>query len=95
VFKADVVMHLGTHGTLEFMPGKEVGLSSKCFPDILIGDLPNIYIYHVTNPSEMSIAKRRSYAYTITHLGAPLTRAELYGDYQVLEELIHEYRDHQ
>lgn len=93
VFKADVIVHLGTHGTLEFMPGKEVGLSSRCFPDILIGDVPHVYVYHVTNPSEMTIAKRRGYAYTITHMTPPFTISELYGDYMELEELLHEYEE--
>ncbi|NPB00590.1 MAG: magnesium chelatase subunit H [Crenarchaeota archaeon] len=93
VFKADVVVHLGTHGTLEFMPGKEVGLSSSCFPDVLIGDVPHIYVYHVTNPSEMTIAKRRGYAYTITHMTPPFTISELYGEYSELEELLHEYEE--
>ena len=90
VFKADVVIHLGTHGTLELLPGKEVALSEVCWPDALIGDLPHVYVYHVTNPSEMTIAKRRSYAYVITH-GTPLfTNAELYGEYSELEQLLHE-----
>ena len=93
VFKADAIIHLGTHGTLEFMPGKEVGLSNMCYPDILIGDVPHIYLYHVTNPSEMTIAKRRSYAYTITHLTPPYTTSGLYEDYIELEELIHEYSE--
>ncbi len=93
VFKADVIIHLGTHGTLEFMPGKEVGLSGSCFPDLLIGNLPHVYVYHVTNPSEMTIAKRRSYAYTITYGTPPFTRAELYEDYTELEELLHELRE--
>ena len=93
IFKADVVIHLGTHGTLEFMPGKEVGLSSKCFPDILISNVPHVYIYHITNPSEMTIAKRRSYAYVITHGTPPFTKADLYEDYVELEELLHEYEE--
>ncbi len=93
VFKADVVVHLGTHGTLEFMPGKEVGLSGKCFPDLLIGNMPHLYVYHVTNPSEMTIAKRRGYAYTITHGSPPFTKADLYEDYVELEELLHELKE--
>ena len=92
-FKADAVIHLGTHGTLEFLPGKEVGLSSTCYPDALLGGLPNVYVYHVTNPSEMTIAKRRGYAYVVTHLTPPMTRAELYEEYAELEELIHELRE--
>ena len=62
VFKADGVIHFGTHGALEFMPGKQIGLSGECWPDRLIDELPNFYIYSVNNPSEGSIAKRRSYA---------------------------------
>ncbi|NPA23179.1 MAG: magnesium chelatase subunit H [Crenarchaeota archaeon] len=93
LFDADAIIHLGTHGTLEFMPGKEVGLSSMCYPDVLIGDVPHIYVYHVTNPSEMTIAKRRGYAYTITHMTPPFTISELYGEYSELEELLHEYEE--
>jgi len=93
VFKADAVIHMGTHGTLEFTPGKEVGLSSRCWPDALIGEVPHIYIYHVTNPSEMTIAKRRSYAYVITHGTPPFTKADLYEDYVELEELVREYME--
>ena len=66
VFKADAVVHVGTHGAMEFMPGKQVGLSEECWPDRLIGELPNIYIYSVNNPSEGTIAKRRSYAELIS-----------------------------
>jgi magnesium chelatase subunit H len=61
VFRADAVVHVGTHGAMEFMPGKQVGLSENCWPDRLIGELPNVYIYSVNNPSEGTIAKRRSY----------------------------------
>ncbi len=93
IFKADAIIHLGTHGTLEFMPGKEVGLSSRCWPDLLIGDVPHIYVYHVTNPSEMTIAKRRGYAYTITHMTPPFIVSELYGEYLELEDLLHEYEE--
>ena len=90
VFKADVVVHLGTHGTLELLPGKEVALSETCWPDVLIADFPHVYVYHVTNPSEMTIAKRRGYAYVITHGTPPFTNAELYGEYSELEQLLHE-----
>ena len=93
LFKADAIIHLGTHGTLELLPGKEVGLSGNCWPDILIFDLPNIYVYHVTNPSEMSIAKRRSYAYIVTHSPPPFTNADLYGEYSELEQLTQEYSE--
>ncbi len=62
IFNADGVIHFGTHGALEFMPGKQIGLSGECWPDRLIDELPNFYVYSVNNPSEGSIAKRRSYA---------------------------------
>ena len=91
VFGADVVIHLGTHGTLEFMPGKEVGLSDECWPDILIGEVPHVYVYHVTNPSEMAIAKRRGYAYVITHGTPAFVDAGLYGEYAEIERLLDEY----
>ena len=60
IFKADAVLHFGTHGSLEFMPGKQVGMSGVCYPDLLIGSTPNIYYYAANNPSEATIAKRRS-----------------------------------
>ncbi|RLG82131.1 MAG: magnesium chelatase subunit H, partial [Thermoprotei archaeon] len=93
IFGADAVIHLGTHGTLEFMPGKEVGLTSKCYPDILIGNLPNIYVYHVTNPSEASIAKRRSYALIIDHASPPLMHGKVPDEISYLENLLAQYYD--
>jgi len=93
IFKADVIVHLGTHGTLEFMPGKEVGLSKLCWPDVLIGNIPHVYVYHTTNPSEMTIAKRRGYAYAITHATPPFMEAGLYEEYTELEELIREFME--
>jgi len=93
IFKADLIIHLGTHGTLELLPGKEVGLTENCWPDILIGDVPHVYIYHVTNPSEMTIAKRRGYAYIITHGTPPFTNADLYGEYSELEQYVSEYME--
>ncbi|GAB6148730.1 magnesium chelatase subunit H [Stetteria hydrogenophila] len=93
VFKADCVIHVGTHGTAEFMKGKEIGLSSKCFPDILIGDLPHLYIYHVVNTSESTIARRRLYATLISYNSPPYTTADLYEDYARLEEYLDEYRE--
>lgn len=92
-FKADAIIHLGTHGTLEFLPGKNVGLSNECFPDILIADLPNIYVYHVVNSSEASIAKRRSAALIINHGSPPVTVSGLHGDFQEIERMIAEYFD--
>ena len=77
-FKADVLLHFGMHGALEFMPGKQTGLSGADWPDRLIGDMPNVYLYAANNPSEATLAKRRSNAVTITHLTPPLASAGLY-----------------
>ncbi|MEI8145710.1 MAG: magnesium chelatase subunit H [Alphaproteobacteria bacterium] len=77
-FGAHAVLHFGTHGALEFMPGKQVGLSGACWPDRLIGDLPNIYLYASNNPSEGMLAKRRSAATLISYLTPPLSHAGLY-----------------
>ncbi|HEX8651424.1 MAG TPA: cobaltochelatase subunit CobN [Pyrinomonadaceae bacterium] len=92
VFRADAVLHVGTHGAMEFMPGKQVGLSAECWPDRLISELPNIYIYSVNNPSEGSIAKRRSYAELISYLTPPIENAGLYKDLASLKELLTAYR---
>lgn len=92
VFGADAVVHVGTHGALEFMPGKQVGLSDSCWPDRLIGELPHIYLYSVNNPSEGSIAKRRSYAELISYLTPPIERAGVYKDLASLKELLMAYR---
>jgi magnesium chelatase subunit H len=92
VFEADAVVHVGTHGAMEFMPGKQVGLSAECWPDRLIGELPNIYIYSVNNPSEGTIAKRRSYAELISYLTPPIENAGLYRGLASLKELIASYR---
>lgn len=92
IFQADVVVHVGTHGAMEFMPGKQVGLSSACWPDRLIGELPNIYIYSVNNPSEGTIAKRRSYAELISYLTPPIENAGLYRGLVMLKEMIGNYR---
>ncbi len=77
-FAAHAVLHFGTHGALEFMPGKHAGLSAACWPDRLIGDLPNLYLYAANNPSEGALAKRRTGATLISHLTPPLGRAGLY-----------------
>lgn len=93
VWKADAIIHVGTHGTVEFTKGKEVGMSSKCFPDILIGNLPHLYIYHVVNTSESTIAKRRTYATMVSYNSPPYTASGLYEQYVVLEDLVHEYNE--
>jgi magnesium chelatase subunit H len=93
IFRADAVVHVGTHGALEFMPGKQVGLSENCWPDRLIGELPNIYIYSVNNPSEGTIAKRRSYAELVSYLTPPIENAGLYKELASLKELLSAYRN--
>ncbi len=77
-FGAHAVLHFGTHGALEFMPGKQAGLSADCWPDRLIGDLPNLYLYASNNPSEGMLAKRRAGAALISYLTPPVTNAGLY-----------------
>jgi len=93
IFKADGVIHFGTHGALEFMPGKQIGLSGECWPDRLIDELPNFYIYSVNNPSEGSIAKRRSYAELISYLTPPIENAGLYKELAGLKDLVMSYRE--
>jgi len=92
VWKADAVLHFGTHGSLEFMPGKQMGMSGDCYPDNLIGSIPNIYYYAANNPSEATIAKRRSYAETISYLTPPAENAGLYKGLKELSELIGSYQ---
>lgn len=93
VLNADGVIHFGTHGSLEFMPGKQIGLSGECWPDRLIDELPNFYIYSVNNPSEGSIAKRRSYAELISYLTPPIENAGLYKQLAGLKDLVMAYRE--
>ncbi|MEG4811755.1 magnesium chelatase subunit H [Microcoleus sp. F8-D3] len=92
IWGADAVLHFGTHGSLEFMPGKQMGMSGECYPDSLIGKIPNIYYYAANNPSEATIAKRRSYAETISYLTPPAENAGLYKGLQELSELIASYQ---
>lgn len=92
VWKADAVLHFGTHGSLEFMPGKQMGMSNDCYPDNLIGKIPNLYYYAANNPSEATIAKRRGYAETISYLTPPAENAGLYKGLKELSELIASYQ---
>lgn len=92
-FWADAIIHFGMHGTLEFTKGKEIALSSECFPDILIGDIPHLYYYWIGNTSESTIAKRRSYAICISHASPPMKTSGLYGKYLVLEDLLNQYEE--
>lgn len=87
-FDAHSVLHFGTHGALEFMPGKQVGLSSECWPDRLLGDLPNIYLYASNNPSEGTLARRRANATLVSYLTPPVTRSGLYRDLQSLRGVL-------
>ena len=91
-FAADAVLHFGTHGALEFMPGKHAGMSEKCWPDRLIGDLPNIYLYAANNPSEGTIAKRRSAATLVSYMTPPLAQAGLYRGLLDLKDSIDTHR---
>lgn len=91
-FDASAVLHFGTHGALEFMPGKQVGLSEACWPDRLIGDLPNFYLYAANNPSEGTIAKRRSAATLISYLTPPVSQAGLYKGLADLKSSLDQWR---
>jgi len=92
-FDADAVVHMGTHGSLEWLPGKTVGLDSSSAPDQLVGDLPNVYPYVINNPGEGTQAKRRSYAAVVDHLTPPMANAGTYDDLAELEELADQYRE--
>ena len=92
-FKADAVIHVGKHGSLEWLPGKALGLSETCYPDLSIMDLPNIYPYIINDPSEGTQAKRRSYACIIDHLTPVFTNADLYEDLSDLDNRLKEYQD--
>jgi magnesium chelatase subunit H len=91
-FGASAVLHFGTHGALEFMPGKQAGLSGACWPDRMIGDLPNLYLYASNNPSEGTIAKRRSAATLISYLTPPVAHAGLYKGLVELKASIMRWR---
>ncbi len=90
-FGADVLVHVGTHGNLEFLPGKGVGLSGDCYPDISIGTIPHLYIYNSDNPPEGTIAKRRSLACLIDHMQTVMTSGGLYENLAELDRLLGEY----
>jgi cobaltochelatase CobN len=90
-FRADAVIHLGKHGTLEWLPGKALALSADCFPEAVLPPLPHLYPFIVNDPGEGSQAKRRAQAVIVDHLTPPLTRAGSYGPMAELERLIDEY----
>lgn len=89
---ADVVLHFGTHGALEFMPGKQVGLGESCWPERLIGELPNVYLYASNNSSEGTLAKRRGAATLVSYLTPPITNAGLYRELTDLKATIDRWR---
>lgn len=91
-FRAHAVLHFGTHGALEFMPGKQVGLTAACWPDRLIGDLPNLYLYAANNPSEGTLAKRRAAATLISYLTPPIANAGLYRGLLDLKSSLERWR---
>jgi magnesium chelatase subunit H len=91
-FRADVLLHFGMHGALEFMPGKQAGMCGADWPDRLIGDMPNVYLYAANNPSEATLAKRRSGAVTVTHLTPPLAASGLYKGLLELKDSLARWR---
>jgi cobaltochelatase CobN len=91
VFGADAVVHLGKHGTLEWLPGKGLALSAACAPDAVLGSLPLVYPFIVNDPGEGTQAKRRAHAVIVDHLIPPMQRAETYDDLARLEQLLDEH----
>ena len=89
----DALLHFGTHGALEFMPGKQSGLSGKCWPDRLIGSTPNFYFYAANNPSEATIAKRRSAATLVSYLTPSVSEAGLYKGLNDIKTAIRQYNE--
>ena len=90
-FGAHAVVHIGKHGNLEWLPGKNLGMSAACGPDAALGNLPLIYPFLVNDPGEGTQAKRRAHATIVDHLVPPMTRAETYGDLARLEQLMDEH----
>ncbi len=90
-FGASAIVHVGKHGNLEWLPGKSIALSEQCYPEVALGPMPHFYPFIVNDPGEGAQAKRRSQAVILDHLTPPMTRAELYGDLQALENLVDEY----
>ncbi len=90
-FGAQAIVHIGKHGNLEWLPGKSLALSNCCYPEVALGTMPHFYPFIVNDPGEGAQAKRRAQAVILDHLTPPMTRAELYGDLQALENLVDEY----
>ncbi len=92
-FAAHAMVHVGMHGSAEWMPGLQTGLTGDCWPDALLGEVPHFYIYPINNPSEASIAKRRGLATMVSHVVPPLSRAGLYKELPALKDLLADYRE--
>ncbi len=88
---ADAIVHVGKHGTLEWLPGKGIGLSATCYPDTFLGDLPLIYPFIINDPGEGTQAKRRGHAVVVDHMTPPMTTAGVYGELAELQQLVDEY----
>lgn len=91
VFGADVLIHVGTHGNLEFLPGKSVALSDSCCTDACLGNLPLLYIYNADNPPEATIAKRRAMAVTVDHMQTVMVSGGLYDELEEIDGLLSKY----
>lgn len=92
-FEADALIHVGMHGSAEWMPGLQLGMTRSCWPDALLGELPQLYLYPVSNPSEANIAKRRGYATIVSHAVPPMTRAGLYKELVALKDMLNDWRE--
>ena len=90
-WQADAIVHVGKHGTLEWLPGKGLGLSAECFPDSFLADLPLVYPFIMNNPGEGAQVKRRAHAVVVDHLIPPMTTADSYGELAELMQLVDEY----
>ena len=91
VFGADAILHLGKHGTLEWLPGKGIGLSSSCYPEVALDDVPLFYPFIINDPGEGAQAKRRAHATIVDHLIPSMTTADSYGDIARIEQLMDEH----
>jgi len=94
-FQADALVHMGMHGTAEWMPGLQLGLTEECWPDTLLGEIPSLYVYPLNNPSEANMAKRRGYSVIVSHAIPPYSRAGLYKEFLALKELLNDWREGQ
>ncbi len=92
-FGAHALVHVGMHGSAEWMPGLQLGMTRSCWPDALLGELPQLYLYPMNNPSEANIAKRRGYAVMVSHAVPPMARAGLYRELAALRDMLQDYRE--